>query len=331
MPFRLDPNLTLEEYVSTLSDADRQILVGFPLTVDELIDTDRDELNQLKVATGLALTEEQQAQRADMIEKIMYLQMYAVLEDDAKQDQWCGQKNDNGNGKPVKQSKFSSSDVQFVIATIAKEAPYDVTSIKQIFYGMCSAFTKLPLHHSVNSRKSGAGKTHNLTKTASYFPKKYVIAMAGMSDKALFHRHGTLVIVDDETGNTIHIKPLIDGINDKIENLELELANSDDNNIDKARKKEIKEEIAKLRDEIQEINEKSQKLIELDNKIFLFLDTAQEGLFNTLMSMISQDTDDQLYEFTDKNGGGSGKLGSKINRLRGTPTIFNTQVKTGKI
>ncbi|MGC2426243.1 MAG: hypothetical protein WA421_04350 [Nitrososphaeraceae archaeon] len=149
------------------------------MTVGELIDTDRDELNRLKVATGLAITEEQQAKRAEMIEKIMYLQMYAVLQDDVKRDQWYGQKNDNGNGKPVKQSKFSSSDVQFVITTIAKESPYDVISIKQIFYGMCSAFTKLPLHHSVNSRKSGAGKTHNLTKTACYFPKKYVIAMAG--------------------------------------------------------------------------------------------------------------------------------------------------------
>ena len=112
------------------------------MTVDELIDTDRDELNRLKVATGLAITEEQQAKRAEMIEKIMYLQMYAVLEDDVKRDQWYGQKNDNGNGKPVKQSKFSSSDVQFVITTIAKESPYDVISIKQIFYGMCSAFTK---------------------------------------------------------------------------------------------------------------------------------------------------------------------------------------------
>ena len=66
------------------------------------------------------------------------------------------------------------------------------------------------------------------------------------------------------------------------------------------------------------------KLIELDNKIFLFLDTAQEGLFNTLMSMISQDSNDQLYEFSDKSN--TGKIGSKINRLRGTPTIFNTQV-----
>ena len=197
---------------------------------------------------------------------------------------------------------------------------------------MCSAFTRLPLHHSVNSRKSGAGKTHDLTKTANYFPKKYVIAMVGMSDKALFHRRGTFVIVDDETGNTIPIKPLIDDIKSKIDKLESELdsnsksANSDNKDTDKTKKKEIKEKIEKLKDEIQEINEKSQKLIELNNKIFLFLDTAQEGLFNTLMSMISQDTsDDQLYEFTDKNAG-SGKLGSKVNRLRGTPTIFNTQV-----
>src|SRR5919199_1665119 len=88
---------------------------------------------------------------------------------------------------------------------------------------------------------------------------------------------------------------------------------------------ENKQQIKKLKSDLQQLYDKSQKLIELDNTIFLFLDTAQEGLFNTLMSMISQDTaEDQLYEFTDKSG--VGKLGAKVNRLRGTPTIFNTQV-----
>jgi hypothetical protein len=87
----------------------------------------------------------------------------------------------------------------------------------------------------------------------------------------------------------------------------------------------VNDYLQRLKSQLQDLREKSQKLIELDNTIFLFLDTAQEGLFNTLMSMISQDTaDDQLYEFTDKSG--IGKLGSKVNRLRGTPTIFNTQV-----
>jgi hypothetical protein len=207
--------------------------------------------------------------------------------------------------------KITNEDIKFVVDTMKKEAPYDLVSIKQLLYGMASAFTKCPIHHSVNSRKTGAGKTHDLTLVSSYFPNKYVIALAGMSDKALFHRHGTNVIVDENTGNTMPLQPIIDDLKSKIEVLQID-------------KKKNKKEIEKYQSEIEEIYAKSQKLIELDNKIFLFLDTAQEGLFNTLMSMISQDSNDQLYEFSDKSS--TGKIGSKINRLRGTPTVFNTQV-----
>jgi hypothetical protein len=201
---------------------------------------------------------------------------------------------------------------------MAKEAPYDIVSIKQLFFGMASAFTKRPIHHSVNSRKTGAGKTHDLTLVSGYFPKNHVIALVGMSDKALFHRNGVDVIVDENTGNTILVQPLIDDFKIKIEELE------EKNEQDVQKRKENKLELQRLKSQLQNLRDKSQKLIELDNTIFLFLDTAQEGLFNTLMSLISQDSDDQLYEFTDKSG--VGKLGSKINRLRGTPTIFNTQV-----
>jgi hypothetical protein len=219
------------------------------------------------------------------------------------------------------QQQVTAEQIDFVINTMKKEAPYDLVSIKQLFFGMASAFTKTPIHHSVTSRKSGAGKTHDLTLVSGYFPKKYVIALAGMSDKALFHRRGVDVIVDEDTGNTILAQPLIDDIKTKIE--VLEEANMDEQ--DKQKRKQNRIELQTLKSKLQALRDKSQKLIELDNTIFLFLDTAQEGLFNTLMSMISQDTaEDQLYEFTDKSG--VGKLGSKVNRLRGTPTVFNTQV-----
>jgi hypothetical protein len=213
-------------------------------------------------------------------------------------------------------TKIRTEDIQFVLDTMAKEAPYDVPSIKQLFFGMASAFTKCPIHHSVTSRKTGAGKTHDLTLVSGYFPKRYVVALAGMSDKALFHRHGINVIVDENTGNTIPIQPQVDELKSQIEELEHDGS--------KENKKENKRQIQRLKRELQELYDSSQKLILLDNTIFLFLDTAQEGLFNTLMSMISQDSEDQLYEFTDKSG--MGKLGSKTNRLRGTPTIFTTQV-----
>src|SRR5919202_4274778 len=131
----------------------------------------------------------------------------------------------------------TGQDIEFVINTMKKEAPYDIVSIKQLFFRMASAFTKCPIHHGVTSRKTGAGKTHDLTLVSGYFPKKYVIALAGMSDKALFHRHGVDVIVDENTGNTMPVQPIIDDLKNKIEILE-----------DKKEKdKETKEQIQKLK------------------------------------------------------------------------------------
>ena len=90
--FDLADDVTLTKYVSSLSDADKQLLQGVPLTVDEYMDLDLDVegLNQLKVGTGLGLTltEEQQAKRSDHTDKIMYLQMHAVLDDEAKSKEW---------------------------------------------------------------------------------------------------------------------------------------------------------------------------------------------------------------------------------------------------
>ena len=106
-----------------------------------------------------------------------------------------------------------------------KEAPYDETSIKQLFYGMSSAFTKLPIHHNVNSRKSGSGKTYDLTLTAGFFPNKYVLPLAGVSDKGFIHEEGIQVIVDEDTGETTSIAPFVKDLEIQIEDLEEEIDN----------------------------------------------------------------------------------------------------------
>ena len=71
---------------------------------------------------------------------------------------------------------------------------------------------------------------------------------------------------------------------------------------------------------------KAEKLIVLENKIILLLDTTQDSLFNALMSLVSQDTkDDQKYRvtliLTQMQA-----IGTKSNRFRGTPAIFTCQV-----
>jgi hypothetical protein len=213
-----------------------------------------------------------------------------------------------------------------------KEAPHDEVSIKQLFYGMNSAFTKLPIHHNVNSRKSGSGKTYDLILTAGYFPNKYVLPLAGASDKGFVHEEGVQVIVDDDTGTTTPIAPFVRDLGSKIEDLKEQIEDLGTSRKPevKSKKKKLKNQIEDYESQIEELYIKSQKLINLDNRIILVLDTAQEGLFDALMSIISQDIPkDQVYQFTDKNGGGSGKLGATKNRFRGTPCMFTTQVIDG--
>jgi|GEM_PF-3423978 len=51
----------------------------------------------------------------------------------------------------------TAEKVGFVLSTIKKEAPYDEQSIKQLYLGMLSAFTKVFIHHAVSSKSAGAG------------------------------------------------------------------------------------------------------------------------------------------------------------------------------
>jgi hypothetical protein len=87
-------NLTLEEYLATLSNTDKELLKGFPLTVDELVDIEEEELDRLKIRHGL--TKEEQTRRSEIISKIKDLRIFAILEREARQHQWYGDSNGNG-------------------------------------------------------------------------------------------------------------------------------------------------------------------------------------------------------------------------------------------
>jgi hypothetical protein len=214
--------------------------------------------------------------------------------------------------------KLTAEQIAFVIETLKKRAPFDVIPIKQLFYGMCSAFTKIPIPHNVNSKDAGAGKNYLLSLVAGHFPSRYVLPLTGMSDKAIFHRPGIMVIEkpNDETGeiDVIPIAPLIN---------ELELWKEEIWAGGGTR--ESKQKIKEIDLEIEDIEEKAEKLIDLNNQIIVGLDTPQDSLIETLMALISQDfPGDQKYEYTEKSS--SGKLGRRVNRLRGMPVLFTTRV-----
>ncbi|MGA9154569.1 MAG: hypothetical protein WBZ36_28625 [Candidatus Nitrosopolaris sp.] len=213
--------------------------------------------------------------------------------------------------------KLTGEQIAFVMETLTKKAPYDIIPIKQLFYGMSSAFTKSPIPHNVNSKDAGAGKSYLLSLVAGHFPNRYVLPLTGMSDKAIFHRPGIMVIEkhDDESGEVevIPIAPIV-------RKLELEKAE-----IEAQKQMGCKLRIKEIEADIKDIYEKAEKLIDLNNQIILGLDTPQDSLFDAIMALMSQDfPGDQKYEYAEKSS--SNKMGRRVNRLRGMPVLFTSRV-----
>jgi hypothetical protein len=96
---------------------------------------------------------------------------------------------------------ITSKDINFVLNTISKQAPYDKIQIKQIFYGICSSQTSTKIHHNINSKKSGEGKSYLLKLVADLFPDSFTMKFNDVSDKALHHQKGFEAVKDEKTAN----------------------------------------------------------------------------------------------------------------------------------
>src|SRR5215207_4100508 len=119
--------------------------------------------------------------------------------------------------------------LQFTIDTILKEAKEENRLVKQIVYAMLSAYTNNPINLAINS-PSGEGKTYVLQKVGELFPKQDVMFLAGMTEKALFHRSGILV-VKNEIGEYESIEEKIQDIDSEIEEKQNEKSRTNDKNL----------------------------------------------------------------------------------------------------
>jgi len=121
-------------------------------------------------------------------------------------DQHESEKFDDGEEKEIEEfedkdeDKVTSNNVQFVMDTISKQAPYDKIQIKQIFYGICSSQTSTKIHHNINSKNSGEGKSYLLQIVSDIFPDSITLKFNNMTDKALYHQNGVEAVKDEKTG-----------------------------------------------------------------------------------------------------------------------------------
>jgi hypothetical protein len=181
---------------------------------------------------------------------------------------------------------------------------------------MLSAYNNNPINLAINA-PSGVGKNYVINIVASLFPQTDIVSLAGMTEKALFHRSGVLVI-KNEQGEYESIETKMSEINNEIEKKEFELAQIKDN---KNLKQGLQDIIQLLREEKKDLLKDAKKLIDLSGKVIIFLDTPSEQLLSGLLPLLSHDKYEVEYEFVDTHNG----IQTRSNVLRGWPAVISAQ------
>jgi hypothetical protein len=106
---------------------------------------------------------------------------------------------------------------------------------------------------------SGVGKNYVIKKVSSLFPKSDILLLAGMTEKALFHRSGTLVI-KNVNGEYQSIEPQLEDLQNQIHENESELSKATD---DRSKRQEVKNSIELLK-------EKKQNYLKIQKNLLIF-------------------------------------------------------------
>jgi hypothetical protein len=205
--------------------------------------------------------------------------------------------------------------IQFCIDVIAREVKQDDRLVKQVFLTLLSTYTRNPINLAINA-PTGEGKSYVISKVAELFPQSDVIFLTAMTDKALFHMQGTLVVKNNETGEYESIEEKVAEIDSEIEDKESEICRTKENNLKQGLHSQIKE----LARQKKELLKGVMKRIDLDHKVLIFSDTPKHTLLEAIMSLLSHDRYEVEYVFVDTFNG----IETKSNVLRGFPTVIFT-------
>ncbi len=202
----------------------------------------------------------------------------------------------------------------YVLKDLENRIKKDKSTKLSVFYTSLSAYLTEPMNLFLKG-PSGCGKTYNSVQTVKYFPKDDVWFLGGLSPKALIHDYGVLLNKDGEEID-LDAKPTKPRKGDfkKVK----EQGRDPDEELSKALSR-YKEDIKAWREELQN----SYRLIDLSHKILIFLEAPDFNTYRMLLPILSHDTYEITYKFTDKTAQGSLRTIKVV--IRGWPaTIFLT-------
>jgi hypothetical protein len=199
----------------------------------------------------------------------------------------------------------SEDMVKYVLTALEKYVKRDNITKMSVFFTGLSAYLAEPINLFLKG-ESSIGKTYNTVQSLQHFPKSDVWFLGGMSPKNLVHEHGIRLTKDGKPLDSIE-KPVKPNRKEFEDDRSYELA-----------LKEYKDE---LREYQKQVNE-SYTLVDMSNKILVFLEAPDLETFRMLLPILSHDKDEIEYRFVDKTTKG---MRSQRVVIKGWPaTIFLT-------
>ena len=186
---------------------------------------------------------------------------------------------------------------------LSKTVKRDVVTKNMVFLTGLSAFSKNPINLFLKG-ESSIGKTYNVIEVLKCFPKEDVWLLGGLSPTALVHDRGKLI---DDNGEEIDLgnKPVKPHKTDYQSESDYKQARQD-------YKEEKETWIKRLKN--------SRYLVDLSGKILCFLEAPYIETFNRLRPILSHDTFQISYKFTDKTA--RGKLQTQHVVIQGFPACI---------
>jgi len=184
----------------------------------------------------------------------------------------------------------------------------DRRSIEFLLTHMLSAYTTDPNNLGLEAPTS-EGKTYPTVEVAKRSPSDDVWYIGGLSPTALVHDYGELV---DDEGNPI--EAAIEALRDRIRNL-------------REAGSEGKGDLVIARDELKELLRKSRYVVDMEDKIMIFLEAPCLETWEHLRPILSHDVFEISYKFTDKTSAGSLKTNHVV--IRGWPAVIYLKAGRG--
>lgn len=167
--------------------------------------------------------------------------------------------------------------VEYVVNTTKKTVKREDTLIKLILYSGLSAYTNDPLNLGIIAPTS-EGKSYAVSQTIKLLPRQDVWMLGSMSSKVLIRDKGVLV----DNDNNQPIKDKIQEITNKIKHEK-----------DDQKKQELEEDRNAL-------YENSKVLIDLSNKVLVFLEPSHPETWDILKPILSHDAPEIEHPYVYK-------------------------------